>query len=442
MNRHVTLTDSAIRAALTPPPHVRAPYELAESIMATVDVTPQRRRAWVFRPSLRQAGATLRLIALVAVLALLLVIGLVLAVGSRPPVPPAVVSDVEMFHGGAARTGVVTGPGPAGRPTIVWQESVGGPITANMPAVVADVVYVADGGGGVQAYEAATGTQRWRVSLGSPANTSPAVGLGLVVVGDAAGDIVALDVIDGHRRWAFHTGGEVRSSAAITDGVVYVGSADGRLYALDLATGVKRWAFDAGGAVARSPAVDRGVVYVGAADGTFSAVDAASGTLRWQKALGEGGIATPAVADGLVVAASGLDSATATRILFALDAVTGDERWRFSAPSGQQLVIAALGNGSVFAAGGDGMVYALVADTGELQWTFDGHGTLGSVGALAGGVLFVAGGDRAVYAVDATTGAQLWRQEVTGQPGAIAVVDDRMYIGTDLGAVIAIGGEP
>ena len=55
------------------------------------------------------------------------------------------------------------------------------------------------------------------------------------------------------------------------------------------------------------------------------------------------------------------------------------------------------------------------------------------------GTLYVAGGDRAVYAVDARTGTQRWRLAVTGQPGAIAVVGERMYIGTDLGKVLAIG---
>jgi outer membrane protein assembly factor BamB len=103
------------------------------------------------------------------------------------------------------------------------------------------------------------------------------------------------------------------------------------------------------------------------------------------------------------------------------------------------LGIGALGDGSVFAAGGDGHVYAVDAGTGKLEWIFDGRGTLGSVDALAGGVLYIAGGDRAVYAIDARTGAQLWRLAVTGQPGAIAVVGDRVYIGTDLGKVVAIG---
>jgi outer membrane protein assembly factor BamB len=439
MNPQFTLTDEAIRAALTPEPQVQAPFDLASSIHATVDVTPQRRRPWTFGAFSPQSGPSLRVLGLVALLGLLLLIGLLLVVGSRRPIVPALVSDVAMFHGGPGRTGVVAGPGPVAQPTVAWEKSAGGPITGNMPAVVAGVVYIADAGGGVQAYGAATGDFRWGVPLRSAVNTSPAVGGGLAVVGDAAGDVVALNIRDGSTVWKFHTNGEVRSSAAIVDGIVYVGSADGNLYALDLATGIKRWAFDAGGAVTRSPAVEGGVVYVGAAGGTFSAVDAATGTRRWRRALGPGQIASPAVADGLVVATSGLDDTTAPHILFALDAATGDERWRFQAPSGELLVIGALGSGSVFAPSSDGNVYAVDAASGELRWAFDGHGVLGSVDALAAGVLYVSGGDRAVYAVEARDRAQLWRQVVTGQPGAIAVVGDRVYIGTDLGKVVAIG---
>jgi outer membrane protein assembly factor BamB len=439
MNRQFALDDDAIREALTPAPQLRAPVDLAESIRATVDVTPQYRRPWIFGVVPPRVGASLRVLVLVALVGVLLLIALLIVVGSRRPVLPAAVSDVAMFHGGPGRTGVVAGPGPIRQPKVVWQQDVGGPIAGNMPAIVAGVVYIADGAGGVEAYGAATGDLRWKVRLGSPVNTSPAVGGGLLVVGDAAGAIVALDVRDGSVRWTFPTSGEARSSAAIVDGIVYVGSADGNLYALDLATAAKRWAFDARGAVTRSPAVDNGVIYVGAAGGKFSAVDAASGGRRWQTALGVGQIGSPAVANGLVVAASGFDDSIAPHILFGLDAVTGNLRWRFSATSGQVLGIGALGDGSVFAAGGDGHVYAVDAGTGKLEWVFDGHGTLGSVDAVAGGVLYIAGGDRAVYAIDAGTGAQLWRLAVTGQPGAIAVVGDRMYIGTDLGKVVAIG---
>lgn len=441
MNRQFNLTDDAIRIALTPAPRVLAPDDLASSIRATVELTAQRRR-WLSRVLPARAGAWVRVLVLVALVGLLVIVGLLLVVGSPRPPRPALPVDEAMFRGGPSRTGLVLGPGPARQPVIVWEQSLGGPITANMPAVVGGVVFVADGGGGVTAFDAATGRKRWSVALGSAANTSPAVGGGLAVVGDAAGEIVALDTRDGSKRWTFHTAGEVRSSAAILDGVVYDASTDGNLYALDLATGVQRWAFDAGGAVSRSPAVESGSVYVGAAGGVVSAVDATSGIRRWQRILGPGQVASLAAANGIVVAASGLDDSANVHILFALDAASGDERWRFSTQSREQLIIGAVGEASVFAPSDDGNVYALDVGTGAQRWQFGNHGVLGSPDALAAEVLYVAGGDRAVYAVDERTGAQVWQQAVTGQPGAPAVVSGRLYVATDLGSVVAMGDAP
>jgi len=441
MNAQFSLTDDAIRTALTPAPQVVAPSDLGSSIRATVDVTSQRRRwiSWVFPAP---ASSSIRVLVLVGLVGLLLLAGLLIAVGALRSSKPVLPTDATMFRGGPSRTGLVLGPGPVGHPTIIWDRSVGGAITANMPAVVAGVVYVADAGGSVTAFDAATGDQRWSRQLGSAANTSPAVGGGLVVVGDAAGDIVALDVRDGMRHWVFHTGGEVRSSPGIVDGIVYDGSADGNLYALDLATGARRWAFPTGGAVSRTSAIDGGVVYVGSEGGVVNAVDAASGIRRWQKVLGPGQVSSLAVAAGLVVAGSGLDDSANVHVLFGIDAMTGTDRWRFMAPTGEQLIIGAVGETSVFAPSDDANVYAVDRNTGVARWHFGEHGVLGSADALAAGVLYVAGGDRAVYAVDEHTGALLWQQPVIGQPGVPAVVGGRLYVATDLGSVVAIGGAP
>lgn len=441
MNTRFTLTDEAIRVALTPAPQIVAPSDLGASIRATVEATSQRRRwlSWVFPAPV---SSSIRVLVLVGLVSLLMLVGLLIAVGALRSPKPSLPADAAMFRGGPGRTGLVLGPGPTSQPTILWERSVGGAITANMPAVVGGVVYVADAGGGVTAFDAAAGDVRWSTRLGSAANTSPAVVGGLVVVGDTAGDVVALDIRDGMRRWAFHTLGEVRSSPGIVEGIVYVGSADGNLYALDLATGARRWAFVTGGAVSRTSAIDGGVVYVGSEGGIVNAVDAASGIRRWQKILGPGQVSSLAVQGGLVVAAGGLDDSANAHILFGIDAATGTDRWQFSAPTGAQLIIGALGDASVFAPSDDGNVYAVDRISGVARWHFGEHGSLGSPDALAAGVLYVAGGDRSVYAVDERSGGLLWQQAVTGQPGVPAVVGGRLYLATDLGSVVAIGGAP
>ena len=64
-----------------------------------------------------------------------------------------------------------------------------------------------------------------------------------------------------------------------------------------------------------------GVVYVGGTDGEVYALDAATGDERWRIRTLGAVYWSPAVADGVVY----VGSASAT--LYALDAATGDERW-------------------------------------------------------------------------------------------------------------------
>ena len=65
-----------------------------------------------------------------------------------------------------------------------------------------------------------------------------------------------------------------------------------------------------------------GVAYVGSADGILYALDAATGEERWRFATDVVFTSSPAVSQETVVAASG-------QSLYALDAGTGMERWRF-----------------------------------------------------------------------------------------------------------------
>ncbi len=110
MNRQFTLTDDAIRSALTPAAQVHAPFDLAALIRTTVDADAAAAPSVAFGVLPRRVSASVRIFVLVAIVGLLLLVGLLLAVGSRRPVLPALVSDVAMYHGGPGRTGVVAGP--------------------------------------------------------------------------------------------------------------------------------------------------------------------------------------------------------------------------------------------------------------------------------------------------------------------------------------------
>ena len=67
---------------------------------------------------------------------------------------------------------------------------------------------------------------------------------------------------------------------------------------------------------------------------------------------------------------------------------------------------------------------------------------MGYLSGLVDGVLYVPSDDRFIHAVDADTAEELWKIEVQGVPNAATVVDGRIFVGTDLGKFIAIGGTP
>src|SRR6266581_6683451 len=71
--------------------------------------------------------------------------------------------SVPTYRGDPARTGVMPGPGPSGRPAIAWQFQTPG--EPKQPAIVDGVVYAVSGGV-VHALELGSGHERWKADLG------------------------------------------------------------------------------------------------------------------------------------------------------------------------------------------------------------------------------------------------------------------------------------
>jgi outer membrane protein assembly factor BamB len=127
---------------------------------------------------------------------------------------------------------------------------------------------------------------------------------GRVFYGDNAGDaIVCLDASNGAQLWRFPTEGPVRLAPVLWADRVYAGSDDGWLYCLQAADGALVWRYRPAPADAQLPgnqrlisacpvrggiAVDQGTVYFGAgvfpSAGTFlCALDALTGQERWKE---------------------------------------------------------------------------------------------------------------------------------------------------------------
>ena len=91
-----------------------------------------------------------------------------------------------------------------------------------------------------------------------------------------------------------------------------------------------------------------------------------------------------------------------------------------------------LADAILYTGSGDGVLYALDAQTAEQLWSKVGFGQLESTGAIAGDTIITAGYNQTVKAMDRITGEERWSYTTGyGVQGAPLIVDDRVFIATD-----------
>lgn len=164
------------------------------------------------------------------------------------------------------------------------------------------------------------------------------------------------------------------------------------------------------------PVVVAGVVFAGCDDGVY-ALDAATGAERWRFF----GVV------GDVTASDGLVYVSTPGQLRALDAATGEERWRERVDGFSPVV----DDGVLVIGTGDGFLLGLDAQTGAERWRYQ-VSTQGAVHnpALSGGIAYASGEAAGFVAVDATTGELVWHGDTGDDQTATAVVAEGIaYVG-------------
>ncbi|MDI6410564.1 PQQ-binding-like beta-propeller repeat protein [Streptomyces albus] len=272
-------------------------------------------------------------------------------------------------------------------------------------------------GGGVQAWEAASGEKLWDLTGAQADFETPEGG---PVIADGAvytwadGRLYVFEARTGTERWSYPvgdaaaTGGVPVRVTAAEDGSVYV-CAGSRVFALDAATGRERWRFDAPAAFLSPPAfvpgpgVTGGGVYLADYLGTVYALDSGNGNDRWRIATEARHSTEPVVtADGLVHLGSG-------GAVYTLDAVSGTPRWRFA--TGADVVGApVVADGRVHFGSADHCLYTVDAVGGQLRWKLATGGEITGSPVVVAGVVYACSKDRCVYALDATKGTGQSRQ--------------------------------
>lgn len=282
------------------------------------------------------------------------------------------------------------------------------------PAIDPDgVIYITSEDGACYAVNP-DGTLNWSFATGGPIKGGPVLGPdGAVYAGSTDGYIYARNP-DNTEKWPpFLTGGPVLAAPALSrDGqTLYAASTDGRLYAISAQTGASIWPNDfiTANKLIASPVVGHdGTIYIGGLDHYFYAVNP-DGSLAWKIDL-KSEIHGPAAldGDGMIYVGTCLfgGAKNAANRLIALYP-HGKEKWSVDIDSGFASAPVVDASGMICAGSYDNKVYAFDRN-GEKLWVFSkftddlmGSPAIAGTGrSELGTLVYAAGRDGMVYALN------------------------------------------
>ena len=263
----------------------------------------------------------------------------------------------------------------------IWQVNVGKGAEflrlALRPAGDGNRVYAASRDGNVVALNPQTGKKAWVTRLDMALSAGPGVGENLVVVGSADGLLIALDAATGAEKWRADITGETLAAPAIKDDTVVVLTIDNRLRGLSVFDGAERWIVEQSTPVltmrgSASPVIVGSSVVAGFDNGRLVAVNIASGDVVWEQLLsppsGRSDLDRLADVDGLI-------------------SVVGQD---------------------IYAAGYQGNVASLAAESGQILWSRD----ISSFEGVSAdwNNLYTVTEEGEIIALTRRTGDEAWRQ--------------------------------
>ncbi|MBN9122749.1 MAG: PQQ-binding-like beta-propeller repeat protein [Planctomycetes bacterium] len=312
-----------------------------------------------------------------------------------------------------------------------------GRVMSNMALDGDRLVFGADVGGNNGALMSAnrhTGKLDWKFAYeGSPPKflkvvfCTPTIANGKAYCGegmhtDTDCRMFCVNTADGNVGWKapFKTASHTEGAPAVADGKVFFPAGDDGVFCVRADTGEKVWQFAGGKAkgihVDAAPAVQAGTVFVGSGLYSYVAValDANTGDEKWRTDLKLRAFGAPTVSGSKAFYAVGTGNIgadvwhydeedrapekDAAGAVVCLDAASGKEEWRFPLPQSCHTGVSADAF-SVYVGCRDGCIYALDRRNGKLRWKVNigaGQPVMSSPTVAASGGFPVA-----VYAVSA-----------------------------------------
>ena len=206
-------------------------------------------------------------------------------------------------------------------------------------AIENNTIYAASNNGNVLAINRENGSRLWRTELDFQVTGGVGFGGNLVLLGTENSSVIALDAASGDILWETQVTSEVLSTPASNGNIVVVQAIDGKLSGHDARTGEQLWIYEntVPALTLRgesSPLIIENFVIAAFGNGTIVSLALNNGTLRWEERVavptGSSEIDRMVDIDGdLVLSANGLLLVPSYQgYLAAIDAVTGQTRWR------------------------------------------------------------------------------------------------------------------
>jgi outer membrane protein assembly factor BamB len=190
-----------------------------------------------------------------------------------------------------------------------------------------------------------------------------------------------------------------------------------------------RWKYQAGNAGISAPIIDGGILFVCSDNNDLYAIDAVKGELKWRySTLGK--VYTPAAKNGMVFAASYDNN------IYALD-YKGNLKWKsntgfstFSPPI--------VYNNNLYG-GSDRYIYAIYINNGSINWKYATNGRIETSPAISQGIVFAGSNDNNIYALDAGNKNLRWKYSAGGSiTSSPAVINGIVFFGANDNHVYAI----
>jgi outer membrane protein assembly factor BamB len=275
---------------------------------------------------------------------------------------------------------------------------------------------------------------RWAVTEDFVSNDpyDPLVVKGKVIVGTDQGELRAYRCETGELAWTFAQGKRIYYRPSSDGTYVYCTSAAG-LTAVEVADGTKAWTLD--GAFRGGPTIvlgKQGLVCVAGSDGNLYAVDAKTGDERWRcDFVSDAPPDPPGLPAGVQNRLRGMRARPTAMVndaetlflsvmdqcrVVALNATTGKQRWSFQ--TGKWLQGAAVATDKhVFFGSQDKIFYCLDKKTGKKAWSFETKGVIESGGAVDDKYVYFGSCDGSLYCLNQADGKERWKFATDGAGG-------------------------